>query len=931
MRIEIATAPDQTNKEKGDLLERFAADFLRTQGYSVETQVRVTAAELDLLCTHRVSGRRLYAECKAHRDPLDANALKNLLGTVALKNYQEGWLISAGPLGKDAKGFQEEWEQKPTDERQRLSIYNPGRVVDALLAASLVKPLPSESEVKAWGRDLRLGEWILLITPYGRFWGAPALSSGVPSSVVVYDAAEGGFVTDHGLLRNLAATDSSLSTLDFDLLARPKTRGGVEPIPTGPDKVVQVQHGDSWADYRPARPEDFVGREDAQTRVLTLLEAVRKKESSTRVFAITGDSGMGKSSLIAKLRRKAAGLRNRRKFHVYAVDARAATNATYVLSAALAGMRSAADAGFGNMEGGEIEITDHADPLESASVRGLLASLEAEQQVLCIVFDQFEELYSKPELFPVFEEAQRLFLSAVSGMSNLVLGFAWRTDSSVQQDHPAYYMWHRLADHRMEVRIGPFTHSESSRAMTVFEKALGEKVRPEMRRQLVESSQGYPWLLKKLCIHVYEQISSGVRQADLLETLDVASLFDHDLQQLTQREQACLRLIAKSAPADWYETLEAAGAEVLRALQDKRLIVRSGDRINLYWDVFREYVLNRTVPSIPFTYVPSSPSLKSLLRVAQALSKDEGRTLAQLTQVSGLGEKTVANVIRDLRMFGIAAGHLSAPLLDPEMPAATAESVLQRIRHVLSRHALTLRLSKMEPGARIGFDDMIAILKSANPAATHRMRTWRVYAERMGQWLCAAGLLVPAGKEGWIRQDTAAVSLPQQQDQRGARGPFMGEAPPRRVLEAAYWLAGRDSVSREDVKGAGHRNAFRVLSRFGIVRSTGDGAFPAARTLGSEADIVQAVWEGARNDSTLSEVVRFLEEHPTAHGEALGNMLEQLHKQQWSRGSRVRIGNGLKRWATWLLSARGPGEIPTPPPSQRRVGKRHRGQKQLFE
>ena len=28
-------------------------------------------------------------------------------------------------------------------------------------------------------------------------------------------------------------------------------------------------------------------------------------------------------------------------------------------------------------------------------------------QVVCLVFDQFEELYSKPELFPVFEEAQR--------------------------------------------------------------------------------------------------------------------------------------------------------------------------------------------------------------------------------------------------------------------------------------------------------------------------------------------------------------------------------------------------------------------------------------------------------------------------------------------------------------------------------------------
>jgi len=90
MHIEVASTPNTPPKEKGDLLERFAQDFLHTQNYEVETQVRVTAAELDLLCKHRVNGRTVYVECKAHRDQLSSNALTNLLGKITFnRRYRE--------------------------------------------------------------------------------------------------------------------------------------------------------------------------------------------------------------------------------------------------------------------------------------------------------------------------------------------------------------------------------------------------------------------------------------------------------------------------------------------------------------------------------------------------------------------------------------------------------------------------------------------------------------------------------------------------------------------------------------------------------------------------------------------------------------------------------------------------------------------------
>ena len=90
-----------------------------------------------------------------------------------------------------------------------------------------------------------------------------------------------------------------------------------------------------------------------------------------------------------------------------------------------------------------------------------------------------------------------------------------------------------------------------------------------------------------MCIHVYEQIQSGTSQAELLDkALDVESLFTRDLQKLTAQEKTCLKHIAENTPADWFETIEIFGNDVLQALMKKRLVIRRGNKINLILGYF---------------------------------------------------------------------------------------------------------------------------------------------------------------------------------------------------------------------------------------------------------------------------------------------------------------------------------------------------------
>lgn len=922
--IEVAVPKNSSTKDKGDLLEKLAVELLKTQNYKVEEEVRLTGSELDLLCQHNVNRRQIYVECKAHRAALSADVLIKLWGTVDSKDYQEGWLVSTGPLSKDAKGFQHDWEAKPTEKAQKLSIYTPERILDALLNTGIIQNIPELQALELVNDADMLGDWLLLITPYGRFWIATILASGVPEGTLVYSAKTNKLIEEKQLLSRLANTDTSLGNLNFDLVNKFRAK---EIVFEKPKPVFIVQQGDNWSDYRPARPEDFVGRKEEQSQILKFLDDVKAHKSNTRIFAITGDSGMGKSSLIAKLRARTRNTRYKNQFFLYAVDVRAATDPSYIYSALLTGLNEAVGIGFGTAPTEPMRISSITDPLSSPAIEGYLLSLEERRQVVCIIFDQFEELYSKIELFPIFEVTQNLLLAAASLRSNLVLGFAWKTDSTVHQSHPAYYFWHKLADYRIELQLKRFSHSEASSAITVFQKEIDTKIRSDLRRQLIENSQGYPWLLKKLSIHVYEQLNRGTSQSEIMnKALDVESLFNRDIQQLTASENACLRMIAKTAPADWYEVLEFSDQETLGSLVQKRLIVRSGDRVNLYWDIFKEYVLTENVPTIPMTYLPSSPSLYTMLAVAELLDHKEAQSYEVLGESVGISEKSVGNIIRDLIMFGIASGSQSKVKLSEDVVSSEPKIILRKLRKMLKNHALTISLFRFEIGSVVTTEIIINSLREINPAAQHQKRTWQIYAERISQWLSAVGFLEPVSN-GWKLEDRGEESInptnalirryysrhPQRYRENSI---FVGDTSPYQVVKALEWLLDNPPQSWSEIGAVGYRNGANIMVKLRLIKNE-NGKYYVSIPLKKEFDEIKSVvYYAVLKEPSIELVISFLEENPTASGLAVGEIVAKEYDREWEVSSQRRIGNSLRQWAIWLMSGQRSNMVPYPPGRQ---------------
>lgn len=940
MLIEVVQPRGAIKKDKGDLLESLAAEFLLTQQFEIATQVRVTASELDLLCRHKITDKEVYVECKAHKDALSATVLKSLLGTVGLHEHDEGWLVSTGPLGKDAKGFMDQWEKKSVQQRGKLHIYTPERILTALLDAKIVKACPEhDAEQLVESIGLAMGEWTLLITPWGRFWAGLVLKSGIPSSLLLYSASDSKRILDSQIMDRIKDADFTLrefNFLEFEM-GLDETSRDEHSLSTGEHAaVVEVEYGDRWFDYRPCRPEHFVGRRRAQRELLQFLTDIKQGRTDTRVFAIKGDSGIGKSSLVAKLRDVARTSQKPNNLFLYAVDVRAANDASYVHAALLACLQEAQNQGFGTST--ELSITSYADPIQSDSVCRFLAECCRKRELLILVFDQFEELYSKAALFQVFEEVKRLMFSTMAASSNLALGFAWKTDSSVPQGHPAYHMWHELRDHRFEVALRPFTHSDADQSLRIFEQELGERVRPELRRYLIENSQGYPWLLKKLCIHLYEQLEGGASQHQMADrALDISSLFDDDLSNLTDGEMGCLKLVARNAPMDWFDVLETAGHEIVQSLQHKRLLIRRGDKLNLYWDIFTNYVLSGSVPSIPFTYIPQSPSLDALIRVALLLDSLEGRSVKELAEECKLKASTVQNILHDLMEFGVATGTYDCACSESHFDELSERSILLRLRLVLRRHSLVDLLRRHNSATPASQEDTVAYLKSLNPTAQYHTRTWNSYANRLRQWLLILGYVVRR-RQGVIYRDEGDVVL---QDKgvefrvgrrvvTRTRQIFIGDAPPAVVIDALALMIKSGPKTYSEMRSRQYRNACSVLHRFGIVEMDDQRYYSVCDGTLIDKSASLAVWEAAKKEESLGFAVDYLRQHPSCKSKQLGRALEQRFKKEWSEGSIATVGTNLRHWATWLLQPM-KGNVPPPAP-----GRRHRvtsvaGQRPLFD
>jgi len=754
--------PDESqwiNKQRGTFWETVSADLFRKQRWKVTQDIEFEGMQTDIYVKHLDTDEIGLIECKFQQELIDAPTIFKLMGQALYKKVDFAYLLSNSDLNKNAKPVVLEYKQQQNKPFSLVS-WSSNELAEVFMGLYNIKP-PDMGKIS--GRC----ETITLLVTHEKdfFWVAEEMGkSNSPSrAIIIFPTQKSNRCLSSEEWKEYFASDKEWKNLEVTVfnptVNERKNKLINQSISEKRVTVSNINQADSFDDYhRPSRPEDFFGRKTHQHKFWEFVKKVRDKTTELRLVSFSGNTGLGKSSLVLKLASECGSKsenEDKRNVYIYHIDVTSVNekNANLFISAAIT------KALEGAIENRFVEIPNHLvslnpeSPFDSESIRLLIENLENSGKVIVIFFDQFEEILTKDtlsSLYGLFEEAAYKIDSL---KKNIVLGFCWRTDVHLPPEHPASSTWEKLQERLKNINLAEFSESESLELLDGFQEYVTTKKDKELEiitkatslRDNLSSQPWFnqPWYLKRECGELYNQDIDQSKldpdQNKVITKSDIETSFNKDIQgAIITGDDKCLKYIAKFSPVSKMDVRREFNKDVISSLLKSKLVIETGENYKIYWDIFREFMLDGKLPEMIISYRPRT-KISTVLKIFRLL--DQYETISDLVPASNYAESTVKNALQDLQnFFEVTKDKKSGKIIASEkILKLKDEEIAEKLAEQIEAHVVIKKIyEQLNPGEWMWLAEVQNLLSDEEKL---RSTTATDYASKMLSWFHFAGLL----------------------------------------------------------------------------------------------------------------------------------------------------------------------------------------------
>ncbi|AFZ56411.1 restriction endonuclease [Anabaena cylindrica FACHB-243] len=775
-KLKVVVPKTWTNNKKGKFWEKIVEPLFSELRWQVIGDIEFEGMQTDIYVKDLITEKRGLVECKFEEKNISPSIIHQLMGQAEDEEVEYAYLISTSELTPKAKAVIEKHKNKDTkNKKYYLEFLGTDKLVELFIKIYNIQ----SPDFGKFNIDKSKIEKLTLLLTHSRdfVWIADEIGQdGDVYRIIIFSTTNNNWSIDEWK-QYFSQHELYWASLDIAVVNDGKNiLQNNAPVENIDITISEINEADSFDDYhRPCRPEDFFGMINSQDKFWDFIKKVRDKKTKLRVVCFPGITGIGKSSLLLKLASDCFSIPEyQNSFYIYHVDVTSvdpSQSTLFIPRVITKALQTAINDKFIDLPNHKISTILEPPFFSTESIQLALDNLKNNNRVLIIFFDQFEEIIIKENLSSLFNIFKRLGYEIDSLKENIILGFCWRTDINIPMEDPRYHIWQELGKIRKDIEFDNFSYQDSLKLLDRFSEYLsqnGKRLDPKIKKWLSENCHNLPWLIKKLCGDIYNQnidqrqISSGNKK--LITKFDIEKIFESDIQRYINNNPEhsnCLEYIAKQSPVPKIEVCHKFNSHVINRLIKAKIIIETGNNYKIYWDIFRDFIIDGTLPKITITYRPRT-KISTLLRIFRLINSTT--TSLELVEITKYKKSTIDNAIQDLQnFFQVEKDTKSNKIIAPEnlinlQDYELAEHLADQIEdHIVIREIY----ENLIPDQYIWEDDFKKLLRkiyyeqgSVKPESitdyTSKMLSWFWFTgllEKRQTWLIARPIRPRYGKQ----------------------------------------------------------------------------------------------------------------------------------------------------------------------------------------